>query len=112
MTQAEVVEAQGQVREVKVGEAVLDYILGLVEATRSEPKLKLGSSPRGSLALYRAVQAHAFSHGRDYTTPDDVRAMAGPVLAHRLVLDTKARYSGTTKESVIEELLGRVEVPT
>jgi len=112
VTQAEVVEAQKQVREVKVGEAVLDYILGLVEATRTEPKLKLGSSPRGSLALYRAVQAQAFSQGRDYTTPDDVRQMAGPVLAHRLVLDTKARYSGTTKESVIDELLGRVEVPT
>ncbi len=107
----EVVEAQKRVREVKVSEEVSRYILGLVRASREEPRLKLGSSPRGALALYRTGQALAFSQGRDYVLPDDIKTLAVEVLAHRLVLDTKSKYSGVSKEDVTRELLEKVAVP-
>jgi MoxR-like ATPase len=111
-TLEEVVQAQQEVRRVRVGEPVVEYILALVEATRKDVRLKLGVSPRGSLALYRAVQARAYAEGRDYALPDDVKELAVPVLAHRLVRDTKAKYSGVTKEGIVEDLLGRLPVPT
>lgn len=108
----EVLEAQAQVRRVKVGDALTDFMLSLVEATRRDPRLRLGVSPRGTLALSRCVQARALVQGRDYCIPDDVKALAVPVLAHRLLLDTKARYSGVTKEEVTMDLLSQIEVPT
>ncbi|MGE0490253.1 MAG: AAA family ATPase [Vulcanimicrobiota bacterium] len=106
----EVIEAQAAVREVKVAPEVSRYILGLVHATREEPRLKLGSSPRGALALYRSSQARAFTQGRDYVLPDDVKALAMAVLAHRLVLDTKSKYSGVSKATITQELLEKVPV--
>lgn len=108
---AEVEAAQIKVREVNVEEPVVDYILALVHATRQEPRLKLGVSPRGSLALFRTAQAWAWAEGRDYVLPDDIKTLALPVLAHRLVLDTKARYAGVSKEAVVAELLSGIKVP-
>ncbi|MBI3924627.1 MAG: MoxR family ATPase [Armatimonadetes bacterium] len=108
---ADVLEATEAVTRVAVEEPVVDYILALVERTRSDPRLRLGVSPRGSLALFRTSQALAFSQGRDYVTPDDVKELAVPVLAHRLLLDTKARYSGVSKEDIIREVVAGVEVP-
>jgi MoxR-like ATPase len=111
LTPADIVAMQERVKQVTVDPAVADYIVRLVGYTRSEPRLRLGISPRGSLALYRVAQAHALMQGRDYITPDDVRRFAIPVLSHRLVLDTKARYSGLRNESIIEEAMERIAVP-
>ncbi len=110
-TCAEIEAAQAAVRRVRVERTVAEYILRVVAATRSEPRLRLGISPRGSLTLYRASQAHAALAGRDYVLPEDVRVLAGPVLAHRVVLDTRSRYGGESNETVISELLARVPPP-
>ena len=88
------------------------YITQLVRATRADPRLRLGASPRAALVLFRTCQALALLRGRDYVTPDDVRELAVPVIAHRLVVDTKASYSGTRKQGVVTEILDRVPAPT
>ncbi|MGD0090931.1 MAG: MoxR family ATPase, partial [Planctomycetota bacterium] len=86
----EVLALQEFVKAVRFERAIAEYIVRLVEATRSEPRLRLGISPRGSLALYRTAQARARTLARDYVLPEDVRALAAPVLAHRMMLETKA----------------------
>lgn len=108
----ELLEVQKSVREVRVEPPVLEYLLSLIEATRGDARLRLGSSPRGSLAYYRVCQSWAFCQGRDYVIPDDLQRMAEPVLAHRLVLDTKTKYSGVSKEQIIAEILKKVPVST
>ncbi len=109
---ADIVEIQERVKRVNVDPGVLRYIVSLVRATRTEPRLRLGASPRAALVLYRASQALALLRGRDYVIPDDPRELAGPVLAHRLVLDTQAGYSGLSKEDVVADILRRTPVPT
>lgn len=115
LTSEEVVDLQKQVRDVRVDESVLDYLLAVVRATRSAEPVELGVSPRGSLSLYRACQALALVAGRNYVLPDDLKMLAVPVLAHRLILKGRiATAAGThraTARKVIEEILGRVEVP-
>lgn len=111
VTLEEVEAARAEVRQIKFEEPVVDYLLMLVEASRSETRLKLGVSPRGSLAMFRAAQALAWSEERDYVRPDDIKTLAEPVLAHRLVLDTKAKYAGVSKANIISELLDKIEVP-
>lgn len=108
----QVVALQEQVNEVKVERPVARYMVGLVEATRAHPAVSVGASPRGSLSLFRSSRARAFLEGRDYVLPDDVKAMAVPTLAHRLSLDVKSRYSGTSTTQVVEELLRQVKVPS
>lgn len=108
---AEVLELQARVRAVRVEKAVAEYILRVVQQSRTDPRLRLGVSPRGSLALYRTAQARALVEERDYVLPEDVRALAVPVLAHRILLDTKARYGGASAAAVIDELLDRVPPP-
>ena len=81
-------------------------------ATRDHRDLALGVSPRGAIASFRAAQARAFLQGRRYVSPDDVQALAGAVLGHRVVPTPQARYGGATTESMILSLLPRVEVPT
>ncbi len=107
----EVLDLQARVRAVRVDKAVAEYILRVVQQSRTDPRLRLGVSPRGSLALYRTAQARALVDDRDYVLPEDVRALAVPVLAHRILLDTKARYGGASSAAVIEELLDRVPPP-
>lgn len=107
----ELVEVQKEVAQVKMSADVLDYLLSIVESTRMDARLRLGSSPRGSLAYYRVCQSWAYCQGRDYVIPDDLQKMAEPVLAHRLVLDTKTKYSGTSKEQIVAELLKKIAVP-
>ena len=115
LTSEEVVQLQKQVRDVRVEDSVLDYILAVVDATRRAEAVELGISPRGSLSLYRASQALAMVEDRGYALPDDVKELAVPVLAHRLILKGRiATAAGTrraTERKVIEEILGRVEVP-
>ncbi len=109
----EQVEAmQTAVRAVEVNESVARYLVELVGATRLDGRLRLGVSPRGSLMLFRAAQAAAYLAGRDYVLPDDVQRVAPHVLAHRLVLTSKAKYGGTAKRGVIQDVLESVKVPT
>jgi MoxR-like ATPase len=106
-----ILEAQKSVKAVHVDEDVGRYIVSIVRGTREERRLALGVSPRGGIALYRMAQARAFLQGRGAVTPDDVKAVAVETLAHRVLLETKAKYSGVTKETVIKELLERTKVP-
>ncbi len=107
----QVIAMQEQVKQIKVDPTVADYIVRLVAFTRGDPRLRLGISPRGSLTLYRTAQAHALLAARSFVTPDDVRALAPAVLAHRIVLDTKAKYGGQRTEQIIEEALTKTPVP-
>jgi MoxR-like ATPase len=107
----EVIGMQEIVKRVRVDQAVAEYIARLVGATRGDSRLRLGLSPRGSLSLYRTAQVRAKIEGRDHVEPEDVRALATSVLAHRVMLDTKAKYAGIRNETVIEEALEKVDVP-
>jgi len=107
---AAVVALQAAARAVKVDRRIAAYMVALAEASRQHASVKMGCSPRGTLALFRNVQARALVSGRDYVIPEDAKAVAVPTLAHRLALDTKAKYSGVQKEDVVREILGRVPV--
>jgi MoxR-like ATPase len=110
LTPQEVRTAQDVVRTVHVDEAVLRYAVELVTATRAAPELALGASPRASVWLVRTAQARAVAMARDYVLPDDVKALAIPALAHR-VLAKDARASGPTCRGVIARLLEEVPIP-
>jgi len=96
---------------VHASEPLHDYIVHLVAATRRLPELRLGASPRGSVTLLRAARVWAAAAGRDFTTPEDVKAVAVPVLAHRLLLTPEAQVSGQTAKSVLERVLATTRVP-
>ena len=102
---------QEAVRDIEVEDSVLDYLVRLVARTRTEPRLRLGASPRGALDLRRCAQALAFLEGRGAVRPSDVQRLAVPVLAHRLIVDLKARHGGLTGETVIAEALRLEPVP-
>jgi len=101
---------QGAVRSVRMERPIGRYVVELADATRRHPSLKMGCSPRGALTLFRMTQARAFLTGRDHAIPEDVKSVAVAVLAHRLALDTKAKYSGVQKEDVVREILDAVPV--
>ena len=101
---------QQGVREIYVDSTVTDYIVRLINATRNHPDVYLGASPRGSLALYRAGQAYAALHGRDYVIPDDIKALAVPALAHRLIIKTAATVRDIDAAVLVRELLESVAV--
>ena len=88
-----------------------DSIAAITEATRVHPMVQLGVSPRGALALCRAAKANAFTKGRDYVLPEDVRELVKSVFAHRLLLSSKARLNDCTAEDILEEILRKVPVP-
>jgi MoxR-like ATPase len=100
-----------RVSAIHVAPDVRRYITGIVRATRGQEEIDLGVSPRGSLALYRGAQAFALLRGRTFVTPDDVKYLALPVLAHRLILNADARLRGRTNEDVITEIAGAIPVP-
>jgi MoxR-like ATPase len=97
-----------QIWEIHVDDTVRDYILNLVQATRSHPDLVLGASPRGSLALYKTSQALAALQGRDYVLPDDVKRLAPLTLAHRCIVHPESSLRGKTSTDVINQLLQSV----
>lgn len=110
---AEVVVEMGQLaRTVHVDPTVNDYISRLVEATRTAAEVRLGASVRGALALLRTAKTLAASHSRHYVLPDDVKALAEPVLAHRLLLDPEAEFDGVTASSVIAQILLETPPPS
>jgi MoxR-like ATPase len=107
----QMVQAQQDVRAVYVHDAIRNYIVNIVNATRRHPHVQLGASPRGSLNLMHAAQAYAVLQERDYVLPDDVKAVAQAVLAHRLILKPEARVRGIDAEQVVAEVLEQVAVP-
>jgi len=110
-SRSELEQLQREVREVEVRPAVAEYLLALVTRTRDHAEIALGVSPRGALAWFRAAQAHALLDQRDYVSPDDLQALAGPVLAHRMLLTPEARYGGKSAPTLLAELLGEIDVP-
>jgi MoxR-like ATPase len=104
----DLVDAVGRLH---VSEAVRRYVVLLVEASRRSPDLRLGASPRAGLQLLRAARAAAALGGRDHVLPDDVQSLAGPVLAHRLLLTPEATLGRSTAEQVVEKLVASVPVP-
>ena len=107
----ELIRIQEMVSKVRVDESVRLYVVHIAQATREQRSLMLGASPRAALALYKTAQARAAIDGRDFVTPDDVKAMATPVLAHRMILASNARVRGHTTEQALEEVLSSVPVP-
>ena len=103
---------QEQVNTVQVSENVRNYIISLVHATRESDLTALGVSPRGSIACFKAVRAAAFVHGRSFVTPDDVKSLAVPVLAHRILLSPKGRNMLGTPDKLVEQLLETLPVPS
>jgi MoxR-like ATPase len=99
------------VQNVRVSEEIKHYVVRLVTATRTAPGVQLGASPRASIALMKAAQALALFDSQDFVTPDHVHEIATPVIAHRLVLEPQARFSGFTTRQVMDEILKRVPVP-
>lgn len=102
---------QGAVKSVYMAPGVKRYIVTLARYTREHPEVYLGASPRGSLALYRTSQAYAAMRGRDYVLPDDVKALAVPTFAHRIILGPAARLRDLDAEQIVEEILNSVPVP-
>jgi MoxR-like ATPase len=102
---------QGVAREVSINDGVRRYLVDLVRSTRDHPDLLLGASPRAALALFRAVQARALVAERDFVLPDDVKALAEPVLAHRLIVKPSARVRDVRASAIVAELLASLPVP-
>jgi MoxR-like ATPase len=105
------VDLQVEARAVRVEPSVRGYVLALVRATREHAAVRLGASPRASLALYHAAQALAALRGRGYVLPDDVKHLATPVLAHRLLLDSQSRLRGRSELTILDEVLAATPVP-
>jgi len=99
------------VRDVHVAQAIRQYVIGLVNATRSAPELRLGASPRATLHLLRSSRAYAALDGRDFVIPDDVQALAGPVLAHRLLPTPEALVGNEPPEHVLAKIVDRLPLP-
>jgi len=104
-------ELRGAVDGVKVAPEVREYIANIVRATREDPSLTLGGSPRASVALFRTARAAALLAGRDFATPDDVKQFALPVLRHRVMVAPEAEVEGRTSDDVLDALLTRVVAP-
>ena len=114
ISSGEVLQIQETVRGIHIDESIIDYALQIVEKTRNSEFLSLGVSPRGSLALLRACQSRAYVKGRDYCLPDDVKRLAAPVLAHRVVANQRAASTlrrNEEAEKVLQDILDSVEVP-
>jgi len=111
MQPSEIVALQLAVRNVTVEPPVADYIIDLVEATRVHPDVSLGVSTRAALAYYRAAQANALLAGRRYATPDDVKSLAIPVMAHRIITKGFDASGHSNAEAVITDLVTKTKVP-
>ncbi len=111
MTTDELIEAQRFVTTVRMDDTLRDYLLSIIAATRTHADLELGASPRAALALYHAAQARAAINGRDYVIPDDIKYLAVPVLAHRLIPNSQARLRGRDADAILEDAMRETPVP-
>ncbi|MHC5613586.1 MAG: AAA family ATPase [Nostoc sp.] len=110
-TVADILQARQAVKEVKVSEAIVDYLLALVRTSRQYPDLTLGASPRAAGAWLQTSQALAWLGAKDFVTPDDVKAVAAPLLRHRLILKPEAMLDGLQMDAVIASVINQVPVP-
>ena len=110
-TEAEILAAREAVKQVFISPEVANYIARITSATRQHADLRLGASPRGTLALARGARGLAFLRGRDYVTPDMVKSMAGPTLEHRLIVRPQAAAQGRSAGAILKEVLGQVLPP-
>ena len=110
----ELIRLQDRVGQVRVDDSVAQYMLSIVQGTRTHEQIQLGASPRGSLAFYEACQAFALVEGRDYVTPGDVKRMAVPVLSHRVLVKSRGAdlaSAALERERVVHEIVKGVKVP-
>jgi MoxR-like ATPase len=107
----ELLAAQQAIREVYVADEVKKYIIDLVNASRQHADVYLGSSPRGSLALFRTSQARAAMAGRDYVIPDDIKALTEVTLAHRIIVGASARIKDVSSRAIVQDILASTPVP-
>ncbi len=110
-TAEDITNLQAAARDIFVDDLIRQYIVSIVEATRSQTDIALGSSPRGSIGLFRASQALALIRGRDYVLPDDVKALAASVLSHRVIVAAPARMRGVSAAEVIDAVVEQTPVP-
>ncbi len=110
-TADDVVRIQGLVRQVYIDPVLRNYLVQVIRATREHPDVELGASPRATLGLYRCAQALAGIRGQQYVTPDDIKTLATPALAHRVILKSMARLRERSQESVVNEVLEAQSVP-
>lgn len=110
-TVEQILQARREVSSLKIDEKVVDYLLAIVQRSRRHPDLALGASPRSAVAWLQTSKAYAWLSGRDFVTPDDVKAVASPLLRHRLILQPEAQLDGLQVDGVIATLLNQVPVP-
>jgi len=109
---ADILSMQKTIQNVYIDNDLQKYIVKIVQSTRSASRVEVGISPRGSIALFKLAKAHAAFFGRDYVVPDDVKNVLIPALSHRLILKAEARVQGLKSESVINEIVNKIPVPT
>ncbi len=108
---SDILKLQEEVKKIYVDKTLNNYIVDIVSQTRKHPEIALGSSPRGSLSLFRASQAWAFYNGRNYVLPDDIKKMVIPILSHRLILKQEAKLKKISTEEILRSIVGRINVP-
>jgi MoxR-like ATPase len=108
---ATILDLQKTVEGIHVDDDVLGYIADIVQATRAQRQIEIGASPRGSLAIFKLSRARSVFHGRDYVIPDDVKEVAAPALAHRLIMKAESWIKGTSPNQVLEDILKTIPVP-
>jgi MoxR-like ATPase len=111
LTPADVITLQDDSRKVHIGEEIIDYMLQIVNSTRNHPEIELGVSPRGTVALFRSVQAMALVHGRSYAIPDDVKRLVPRVFGHRLLIARSGSKIRTDSQSILRRILDEAPVP-
>ena len=104
-------EIQKKIADIKVEKSLAKYMIEIINQTRNNTSIKLGVSPRGSLMFFSMIKARAFLENRDYCLPDDIKKLAIYVLSHRIVLETKAKYSGIKKADVIHDIVSKTPIP-
>jgi MoxR-like ATPase len=108
---AEINEIQESIKEIYIDERLKEYIVEAVEMTRTHDDVALGSSPRGSIAMFNGTKALAFIRGRDFVLPDDIKELANPILGHRIVVSSPARMRGVQSNDIIDSILSQISVP-
>ncbi|AIF42434.1 MoxR family ATPase [Virgibacillus sp. SK37] len=111
MSRDELIKLQQEVKEIYIDTSIQQYIINLATASRNNPLIYLGVSPRGSISLMKAAKAFAYINDRDYVLPDDIKFLAPYVLSHRIILHSEARYDGVTNEEVIHSIIKNTHIP-
>lgn len=109
---AQIIEMQKAIRKVHIDDDLQNYIVKIVDSTRSEQRIEVGISPRGSIALFKLSKAHAAYTGRDYVVPDDIKSVVIPALSHRLILKPESRVRGVKTDKIIKDIVNKIPVPT